>query len=199
MSINFAELMANDPTFLDSINQISADWNNQDTIKSGRSSPVFVHPVIKEIDWRIYDTCYGNFYDDDDVKPVKKQYQQQQHHQQQQPQHRPVTPEPIFANPSYQRYTPSVSVGIKTLIARNLPRDITSEMLHIVFAPYGSIKDIYIPKNMDKSSPYFGTTKGFALIKFVSSDDTAKAFNDEYGRIFISGNKITLEFAKEDR
>ncbi len=84
MSVNFAELMANDPSFRDSINQISADWNSLDTIKSGRSSPVFVHPALKEIDWRIYDTCYGNFYDDDDVKPVNN-YKNYKNHRQNTP------------------------------------------------------------------------------------------------------------------
>ena len=87
MSVNFAELMVNDPSFRDSINQISADWNSLDTIKSGRSSPVFVHPALKEIDWRIYDTCYGNFYDDDDVKPANnyKNYKNYKNHRQNTP------------------------------------------------------------------------------------------------------------------
>ncbi len=60
-------------------------------------------------------------------------------------------------------YTP----GIKTIITRNLPRDISEMKLRSIFEKYGPIRDIYIPRNVDSTSPYFGTIKGFALIKFL--------------------------------
>jgi RNA recognition motif-containing protein len=88
---------------------------------------------------------------------------------------------------------------IKTVIARNLPRDITLETLRGVFTKFGPIKDIYIPKNMDKSSPYYGTTKGFALIKYISPTDSLTAFNTLYNNLTISKKMVTIEFAKEDR
>ena len=94
---------------------------------------------------------------------------------------------------------PEFTPGIKTVITRNLPRDITVEKLRAAFEKYGPIRDIYIPKNMDKSSPYFGTIKGFALIKFLKADDSARAYQNEYGRLTIGKNNITVEFAKEDR
>jgi hypothetical protein len=93
----------------------------------------------------------------------------------------------------------ATSNGIKTVITRNLPRDITVEQLRAVFEKYGPIKDIYIPKNMDKSSSYFGTIKGFALIKFLNPLHSTAAYNNEYGKLTIGRNKITVEFAKEDR
>lgn len=89
--------------------------------------------------------------------------------------------------------------GIKTLMAKNLPRDITVEKLRSVFEVHGAIRDIYIPKNMDKSSPYFGTIKGFAKIQYLTADDSAKAYQAEFGRLNIGSNKIIIEFAKEDR
>jgi hypothetical protein len=98
-----------------------------------------------------------------------------------------------------ERVVPAFTVGIKTVITRNLPRDITVEQLRGVFEKYGPIKDIYIPRNMDKSSSYFGTIKGFALVKFLKPTDSAKAFENEYGRLTIGKNNITVEFAKEDR
>jgi hypothetical protein len=52
---------------------------------------------------------------------------------------------------------------------------------------------------MDKSSPYFGTVKGFALIKFLKPEHSAEAFRGEYGRLTINKNNISVEFAKEDR
>ena len=85
MSVNFADLLANDHSFRDSINQINANWNNLDFIKTGIcTTPSFVHPVLKQIDWREYGTCYGNFYDDDDVKPVNnyKNYKNYKNHRQ---------------------------------------------------------------------------------------------------------------------
>ena len=97
------------------------------------------------------------------------------------------------------RVVPAYTPGIKTVITRNLPRDITVDALRGVFEKYGPIRDIYIPRNMDKSSPYFGTIKGFALIKFLKPADSARAYENEYGRLTMGKNNITVEFAKEDR
>jgi hypothetical protein len=94
---------------------------------------------------------------------------------------------------------PAGTSGIKTLMAKNLPRDITVEKLRSVFEVHGAIRDIYIPKNMDKNSPYFGTIKGFAKIQYLTADDSAKAYQAELGRLSIGTNKIVIEFAKEDR
>lgn len=94
---------------------------------------------------------------------------------------------------------PAAAAGIKTLITRNLPRDISVEQLRKVFERYGPVKDIYIPKNMDKNSPYFGTIKGFALVKFIKHDDAIKGFQEQFGRLVFGRNPITIEFAKEDR
>lgn len=98
-----------------------------------------------------------------------------------------------------ERVVPPFTPGIKTVITRNLPRDVTVERLRGVFEKYGPIRDIYIPKNMDRSSPYFGTIKGFALIKFLKPEDSARAYQSEYGRLTLGKNNITVEFAKEDR
>ncbi len=94
---------------------------------------------------------------------------------------------------------PPFTPGIKTVITRNLPRDVSVEQLRGVFEKYGPIRDIYIPRNADKSSPYFGTIKGFALIKFLKPADSARAYENEYGRLTLGRNNITVEFAKEDR
>jgi hypothetical protein len=100
---------------------------------------------------------------------------------------------------SAEREVPAYTPGIKTVITRNLPRDIRVEQLRAVFEKYGPIRDIYIPKNADRSSPYFGTIKGFALIKYLNAAHSAAAYEAEYGRLMIGRNNITVEFAKEDR
>jgi hypothetical protein len=89
--------------------------------------------------------------------------------------------------------------GIRTLIARNLPRDITVHQLRDKFEGFGIIQDIYIPRNMDRSSPYFGTVKGFALVKFLRPEESLRAFQSLYRRLRLGTNCIYLEFAKEDR
>jgi hypothetical protein len=89
--------------------------------------------------------------------------------------------------------------GIRTLVARNLPRDITVHQLRSKFENFGIIQDIYIPRNMDRSSPYFGTVKGFSLIKFLRPEEATRAFETLYKRLRISNNCIFLEFAKQDR
>lgn len=88
---------------------------------------------------------------------------------------------------------------IKTIIARNLPRDVTSEDLQYVFGKHGSIRDIYIPLNKDRSSIHYGSVKGFALIKYHTIESSNRAFRAEYNKLFIKNKKIKIEFANEDR
>ena len=87
---------------------------------------------------------------------------------------------------------------VKTLIVRNLPRgaDDLEALLRSTFEPYGAVRDVYIPKNMDVSSPYFGTIKGFALIKFA---ELASAYSASAVSLRIGRNNLSVEFAKEDR
>lgn len=103
---------------------------------------------------------------------------------------------PIIA---VEREVPAFPAGRRTLMAKNLPRDINVQELRTIFEKYGAIRDIYIPKNMDKSSPYFGTIKGFAKIQFLKADDTASAFNAQWGLLNIRSKNIALEPAAEDR
>lgn len=100
----------------------------------------------------------------------------------------------------------------KTIILRNLPRDCEDleTALQLTFMRYTSLKDIYIPKNVDTSSPYFGTIKGFALIKFGQLSDSVAAYNaalatgsgssgSSSGTFKLGRNYVSVEYAKEDR
>jgi hypothetical protein len=104
----------------------------------------------------------------------------------------------------------------KTIILRNLPRDCEDleTALQLTFMRYTSLKDIYIPKNVDTSSPYFGTIKGFALIKFGQLSDSVAAYNAALAPVLATGsgssgsssgtfklgrNYVSVEYAKEDR
>jgi hypothetical protein len=88
--------------------------------------------------------------------------------------------------------------GIRTIVARNLPRTITDLELRKKFGTHGAVQDIYIPKNTTPGK-YFGTIKGFALIKFHTPKDSTKAFLAEKDALFLGGNAVTLEFANQDR
>lgn len=88
--------------------------------------------------------------------------------------------------------------GICTLRLGNLPRDISAHELKTIFSAHGTVRDIHIPKNMDRSSPYFGTIRGFAMIEFDKSWEATIALTAVYG-LTIRTKKITCEFAKSDR
>ena len=90
--------------------------------------------------------------------------------------------------------------GIKTVVARNLPRDIKDYELRPLFAAHTAtgLRDLYIPRNTDKASPYYGTLKGFALVKFHTAEESTRAFLANLS-LCIRGKNIALEFAKEDR
>lgn len=98
-----------------------------------------------------------------------------------------------------ERVVPAFPAGRRTLMAKNLPRDIEVQELRTVFEKFGAIRDIYIPKNMDRASPYFGTIKGFAKIQFLKPEDSATAFAAQYALLNIRGKNIVLEPAAEDR
>jgi hypothetical protein len=52
---------------------------------------------------------------------------------------------------------------------------------------------------MDKSSPYYGTIRGFAMVEFAKSSEAAAALSAHAYCLSIRTKKITLEFAKSDR
>ena len=87
----------------------------------------------------------------------------------------------------------------KTLILHNIPRDITVEELRPFFEKYGPIRDIYIPRNKDEKSEHFGTVKGFALVKYLSPVCAKKAYDAEFGRLYLGFRLVSVEYAKEDR
>jgi RNA recognition motif-containing protein len=89
--------------------------------------------------------------------------------------------------------------AIKTLIVRNVSRTITEEELRVLFQCYGSVRDVYIPKNMDRDSPHFGTSKGFALIKYFSAEAAEMAMIQTYNKITLDGRRLLVEYAKADR
>ena len=94
---------------------------------------------------------------------------------------------------------PQAPAGIKTIIARNLPRAITPEELRERFQLYGVVRDVYLPRNKDLNSPHYGTIRGFALIKYDTAAESDRAVRvlSALG-LSVRGKQVTVEFAKSD-
>lgn len=115
----------------------------------------------------------------------------------------PAVKKRTFKAPSFiggARAPAPFPAGRRTLMAKNLPREsITVAKLRKVFEVFGTLKDVFIPLNMDRSSPHYRTVKGFAKIEFLTAESAEEAYNKLYGSLTIDGNLIGLEPAKEDR
>jgi RNA recognition motif-containing protein len=96
-------------------------------------------------------------------------------------------------------FVPQAPAGIKTIIARNLPRAITPEELRERFHLYGVVRDVYLPRNKDPNSVHHGTIRGFALIKYDTAAESDRAVRvlSALG-LSIRGKQVTVEFAKSD-
>jgi RNA recognition motif-containing protein len=85
--------------------------------------------------------------------------------------------------------------GYTALVAKNLPRGINVSELRNVFGEFGTLTDVYIPMNMDKSSPYYGSIRGFARVVFAKSISCATAHAHLDDVLVIRNKRIVLEFA----
>lgn len=88
---------------------------------------------------------------------------------------------------------------IKTLLARNLPRDVQIQELREIFEAYGPVRDIHIPKNSDPTSPYYGTIKGFAMITFLDADSSTNACLGLKSKLVLRNRLVAIEMANENR
>ena len=102
------------------------------------------------------------------------------------------------SDPSWALPSKPISM-IKTLIVHNIPRDCRVTDIRYLFEKYGPLRDIYIPRNMDRSSRFHNTIKGFAIVKFYNAIDAQSAYDAEFGRLYIGFRLISIEFAKEER
>ena len=96
-------------------------------------------------------------------------------------------------------FVPQAPSGIKTIIARNLPRAITPQELRERFQLYGVVRDVYLPRNKDPNSVHHGTIRGFALIKYDTAAESDRAVRvlSALG-LSIRDKQVTVEFAKSD-
>lgn len=98
-----------------------------------------------------------------------------------------------------QRMKAKLRHGVKTVFVHRLPPQTTVEELRAVFAPYGPIMEIYIPKFKDPSSATFGTNKSYAFIKFASADDALLAFQSLFERLVLRTIRVRVTLSKNDQ
>lgn len=112
-------------------------------------------------------------------------------------------PEQIQLQQNIQKELKRISSNsLRTIIARNLPRNISTSELYNIFDMFGTVEHIVVPYHLNPESPYYGTMKGYAFIKFLSSDDAYQACypqSSDTSYIILSNKIVTLELAKEDR
>ena len=116
------------------------------------------------------------------------------------PESAPVSAEPLSSMVPETQCVQQDSHGVKTIIARNLPRMISSEILCDLFQLYGVVCDVYLPRDNNPRSRHYGTIRGFALITYETAAQSARAVRvlTTIG-LPICGKEVTVEFAKSDR
>jgi len=98
-----------------------------------------------------------------------------------------------------QRMKAKLREGVKTVFVHRLPPHTTVEELRAVFAPYGPITEIYIPKFKDPSLSNFGASKSYAFIKFASADDALLAFQSLFERLVLRTLRVRVTLSKNDQ
>jgi hypothetical protein len=98
-----------------------------------------------------------------------------------------------------QRMKDKMRKGVKTVFVHRLPPRTTVEELREVFAPYGAITEIYIPKVNDRSAPTFGTNKSYAFIKFASAEDALLSFQSLFERLVLRTIRVRVTLSKNDQ
>lgn len=116
------------------------------------------------------------------------------------PESAPVSTEPLSSMVPETPCVQQASHGVKTIVARNLPHMISSEILCDLFQLYGVVCDVYLPRDNNPRSRHYGTIRGFALITYETAEQSARAVRvlTTLG-LPICGKEVTVEFAKSDR
>eukprot|EP00249_Psilotum_nudum_P021579 c28159_g2_i3 orf=267-1232(+) len=80
-----------------------------------------------------------------------------------------------------------------SLLVRNIPRESRPDDVRIRFERFGSIKDVYLPKDY-----YTGEPRGFGFVQYFNPVDAAEARHRMDHQMF-NGREITVVFADDNR
>jgi splicing factor, arginine/serine-rich 2 len=83
--------------------------------------------------------------------------------------------------------------GLYTLKVDNISFKTTAEILREEFKVFGSLGDVYLPRNYSTNEP-----RGFAFVRFVNREDGEDALRSMDGKLF-DGRELRIQEAKERR
>eukprot|EP00842_Homolaphlyctis_polyrhiza_P003356 jgi/Hompol1/4020/HPOL_006880-RA len=81
----------------------------------------------------------------------------------------------------------------RSIYVRNVPGDASPDDLLPHFEPFGTVKDVYIPRSFYNNQP-----RGFAYVKFDLQED-ADAAMEKIQQIELRGEIMTIEWATGER
>lgn len=80
------------------------------------------------------------------------------------------------------------------LLVRNVPFEATKKDIRQLFAPFGQLKSVRLPK---KSQLVGGQHRGFAFVDFLTKQEAKNAF-ESLGSTHLYGRHIVIEWAEDD-
>ena len=78
------------------------------------------------------------------------------------------------------------------LVVRNVPFEATQKEVRDIFATFGQLKSVRLPKKVT------GSHRGFAFVEFLSEDEAKKAFDKLCHSTHLYGRRLVLEWASQE-
>ena len=78
------------------------------------------------------------------------------------------------------------------MVVRNVPFEATQREVQDIFATFGNLKSVRLPKKVT------GSHRGFAFVEFVSKEEAQKAFDKLCHSTHLYGRRLVLEWASQE-
>ena len=78
------------------------------------------------------------------------------------------------------------------LVVRNVPFEATQKEVRDIFATFGELKSVRLPKKVT------GSHRGFAFVEFLSEEEAKKAFDKLCHSTHLYGRRLVLEWASQE-
>ena len=78
------------------------------------------------------------------------------------------------------------------LIVRNVPFEANQKEIQDIFATFGNLKSVRLPKKVT------GSHRGFAFVEFLSKEEAQKAFDKLCHSTHLYGRRLVLEWASQE-
>ena len=78
------------------------------------------------------------------------------------------------------------------IMVRNVPFEATEKEVKDIFATFGQLKNVRLPKKVT------GSHRGFAFVEFISKEEAKKAFEKLCHSTHLYGRRLVLEWASQE-